>query len=904
MPSPVRRDGNDSISRLNVMRLEARILMSAAPLDAHGDVPESKVHAPLGGSTAEGGLDTTPPTAIGFQLRLDGEDANDIVYNLSDYFTDTEDSTLNYSIVGNSNPSLFASTLIGGPNGSLLTLSVAPDATGDAALTIRAMDDAGNFVDDTLNIALLPVNDRPTTRGFHDITVLEDSHATVIDLFDAFDDVEDADRDLTYSITQNTNPDLFSSIVIDAVHGTLTFNHAPNAHGSSVITVRATDRDGAFVEMSTSGADFNIYNNLYGDPGVHYPGLDYQPMVLVTQHLLFPLVNGQYDHSQLREAALRNYMRVHPAEKLLVFNIENEQYYGNTPEGRDRFARIFEIAAEERPDVTFGLYSIMPQRDWWSPTFAARAIEDTARNIGGYFASNYDTFLQNYHAWQNKNDLFANSPVSAEFGGRPLAEMVGVTAPGLYPVARSDAISTRNLVVDVDLDVQHSRLSFHDLVPHDGLRVQAIPTLGGSLPSGLAPHTNYYLVNTEGNGFQLAAAPDGTPIQFAGGAAPTFFLELFSNNYLGYDPSVHYWEDYARENVAEAAQYGHPVIPWLSPSYHGTGINFVDKNFFRLQLDRMFEIADGIGLYNPPTAASTLPQNHAWWEALTEFIDYIHTPTQFTITVLPVNDAPTSSGLPALILPPGTTHTDIDLSSYFTDVDQPSGQLSYSLHGTTVPDAFDQLTLTNGTLHIDHRPGRIGVSFVTIRASDSTGLFAEDQLLVQVGSMPVPAGSYSETGGDGISGPLSQTLFIAHDTDPHALANPVTTALADNRHVIGHWEDQVQVMEYRHVRSVTEDRLAENHVGESHGLQRFGSTASDDLHSTPLTWFELERTSGLFSPALSRRGEIWGFDEDDDRAVVQVGADADHALDSVIAIPLTRHVGPTKPPTPILGRRS
>jgi hypothetical protein len=63
------------------------------------------------------------------------------------------------------------------------------------------------------------------------------------------------------------------------------------------------------------------------------------------------------------------------------------------------------------------------------------------------------------------------------------------------------------------------------------------------------------------------------------------------------------------------------------------GREFLDKNFFRMQLDRMFGSVDGIGLYNPSSDASTLPENHAWWEALEEFMQYIHSPTQFTVTV-------------------------------------------------------------------------------------------------------------------------------------------------------------------------------------------------------------------------------------------------------------------------------
>lgn len=239
--------------------LERREMLSATSFDFGSDF-----HAPLAQSVRWIADDAEPPVAVGLGLRLDGEDANNIVYRLDDYFSDNIDKSLTFAVIMNTNPALFDAVYIDErEDASLLTLDVASDATGDAQITIRATDDAGNSVEDSLQLALLPVNDRPTTHGLWDVHVGSgDDRKTVIDLFAAFDDKEDADRQLTYSITQNTNPELFSAIQIDRDLGTLTFQYASQASGTSQITVRATDTEGLYVEMSTSGADFKIYNNL------------------------------------------------------------------------------------------------------------------------------------------------------------------------------------------------------------------------------------------------------------------------------------------------------------------------------------------------------------------------------------------------------------------------------------------------------------------------------------------------------------------------------------------------------------------------------------------------------------------------------------------------------------------
>jgi hypothetical protein len=81
----------------------------------------------------------------------------------------------------------------------------------------------------------------PTTSGIADVNANTDAPDTVIDLFAAFDDFEDPDPALTYTIEDNTNPSLFTSTTIDGVLGTLTLDYAAATNGTAEITVRGTD---------------------------------------------------------------------------------------------------------------------------------------------------------------------------------------------------------------------------------------------------------------------------------------------------------------------------------------------------------------------------------------------------------------------------------------------------------------------------------------------------------------------------------------------------------------------------------------------------------------------------------------------------------------------------------------
>ncbi len=99
----------------------------------------------------------------------------------------------------------------------------------------------------TLTVDVTPVNDAPTTTGLANISVLENTPGTTVDLPSAFADVEQASSTLTYTASSSDG----NLVTIGGISGgTLSLAFVANQTGSATITVRAADSTGAFVESS------------------------------------------------------------------------------------------------------------------------------------------------------------------------------------------------------------------------------------------------------------------------------------------------------------------------------------------------------------------------------------------------------------------------------------------------------------------------------------------------------------------------------------------------------------------------------------------------------------------------------------------------------------------------------
>jgi VCBS repeat-containing protein len=160
--------------------------------------------------------------------------------------------TVSFAITGNTNTSLFSAGPAVASNGTL-TYTPAANANGEATITLKAVDDGGTAnggVDQSapqsFKITVTAVNDAPSFNGGGDQTVLEDSGAQSTAWATAISagPADEAGQTVSFIVTGNTNPTLFSAGPSVAPNGTLTYTPAPDANGEATITVKAVD-DGA-----------------------------------------------------------------------------------------------------------------------------------------------------------------------------------------------------------------------------------------------------------------------------------------------------------------------------------------------------------------------------------------------------------------------------------------------------------------------------------------------------------------------------------------------------------------------------------------------------------------------------------------------------------------------------------
>jgi large repetitive protein len=181
---------------------------------------------------------------------------------------DESAQVLNF-IVTNNNNALFATQPSISPTGDLTYLT-APHANGVATVTLQLRDNGGTAnggIDtsavQTFTITVTAVNDAPSFTKGADITVLEDSGANSIAGWATAISAgpNEALQTLTFNVTGNTVPALFSVGPAVSANGTLTFTTAQDANGSATITINLQDNGGtANLGVDTSASQTFVIN--------------------------------------------------------------------------------------------------------------------------------------------------------------------------------------------------------------------------------------------------------------------------------------------------------------------------------------------------------------------------------------------------------------------------------------------------------------------------------------------------------------------------------------------------------------------------------------------------------------------------------------------------------------------
>jgi VCBS repeat-containing protein len=206
-------------------------------------------------------------TPAGVPVVVD-EDAVDTILSAYDLFDDDidNDDDLFYEIEEVINEALFREVNLDWVTGAL-TLSYTPNAHGVSMITLRAWDSGGLSAVTTFTVTVNAVNDVPTTSGLANVTLTSDAPLAYVDLWQAFQDLEDGRSSLVYSVSyMDPDPDhpLLTELPLPDADGFLTLRAVPGAVGTAPITVRATDSNGAFVE-----ATFTLEVD-YSDPPAPY----------------------------------------------------------------------------------------------------------------------------------------------------------------------------------------------------------------------------------------------------------------------------------------------------------------------------------------------------------------------------------------------------------------------------------------------------------------------------------------------------------------------------------------------------------------------------------------------------------------------------------------------------------
>lgn len=153
-----------------------------------GDV--SAIMSKAGGTLPSGdpvGMMNDAPTTSGIPDVSVATNTADYVLSLPDFFADAETASddLVYSIIDNTNPSLF--DLLDIDASGDLNLDFAASTKGHATLTIRAVDAAGLIVDTTVTVH---ISDAPTIGNFYCINEISNFWTLTGTVTDNDDDVE------------------------------------------------------------------------------------------------------------------------------------------------------------------------------------------------------------------------------------------------------------------------------------------------------------------------------------------------------------------------------------------------------------------------------------------------------------------------------------------------------------------------------------------------------------------------------------------------------------------------------------------------------------------------------------------------------------------------------------------
>lgn len=212
------------------------------------------------GGTSNSGVDTSssqqftiavtpvndPPVVSGLLPRIINEDTSEILsFNVADVDTSLPDVTVTASSSNQTLVSNASLALVG--QGATRSITVSPSANINGTTTITLVADDG-FAQHTTSFLLTvrPVNDSPSFVLLNNVvTVQEDSSLANISLISSFSTgpADESGQSISYLLTV-TNTAFFASAPVLSASGQLQFRPSTNVVGTNVIKVRIKDSGG------------------------------------------------------------------------------------------------------------------------------------------------------------------------------------------------------------------------------------------------------------------------------------------------------------------------------------------------------------------------------------------------------------------------------------------------------------------------------------------------------------------------------------------------------------------------------------------------------------------------------------------------------------------------------------
>jgi len=224
------------------------------------------------GGTANGGVDTSPAQTFTITVNavndvpsftkganqtvnedVGAQTVNNWATSLSAGPANESGQNLTFQVTGNTNAALFTAGPAVSAAGTL-TYTPAPNANGSATITLVIKDDGGTAnggvdtsASQSFTITVNAVNDVPSFTKGADQTVNNNAGAQTVANWAtniSAGPANESGQTLTFQITGNTNPGLFTSGPAVSSTGTLTYTPSSSGGGTATITINLKDSGG------------------------------------------------------------------------------------------------------------------------------------------------------------------------------------------------------------------------------------------------------------------------------------------------------------------------------------------------------------------------------------------------------------------------------------------------------------------------------------------------------------------------------------------------------------------------------------------------------------------------------------------------------------------------------------